>query len=296
MGVLSAAKPRAEVLKGDLEDAIFAADFGDLISGKAPKVYKDPLSFFQNTHPAKALCKVIQAVFARLANAKEPGATIRLSTGFGGGKTHTLMALWHLAQNIADVSMGTELLPAAGRPPSVTVVGVDAGKAGLPLFGSHGPLKIHSLWGELFYRLGGEKALKALGKADHPEASPSEGQIAAAFPKGPVLLLLDEVVIYMAKLSERGQGPHLHAGQQPRRGPVPQERPPRRHSCTGQSRGLHRQGSPRPLPCRAWPPFGPRQPGHQADHPECRRGRQAAPPSPRWPRIRRSGRRRGLRR
>ncbi len=206
MGVLSGAKPRVEVLKGDLEDAIFAADFGDLISGKAPKVYKDAFTFFQNTHPAKALCKVIQTVFARLANPKEPGATIRLSTGFGGGKTHTLMALWHLAQNIADVSMGTELLPAAGRPGSVTAVGVDAGKAGVPLFASHGALEVHSLWGQIFFRLGGEKALKALGKADEPEASPSEDQILTVFPKGPVLVLLDELVIYMARVSDRGQG------------------------------------------------------------------------------------------
>lgn len=206
MGVLSGVQPRVEVLKGDLQDAIFAADFGDVISGRAPEVYRDPATFFENTHPAKALRKVVQTVFARLANPKEPGATVRLSTGFGGGKTHTLIALWHLANNIADVSMGTKLLPAAGRPGSMTVVGVDASKAGVPLFASHGALKVHSLWGEIFYQLGGEKALKALGKADDPEASPSEDQILAVFPKGPVLLLLDELVIYMARLSDRGQG------------------------------------------------------------------------------------------
>jgi predicted AAA+ superfamily ATPase len=125
MGVLTGCKPRKEVLKGDLDDAIFAADFGDLISGKAPKVYGDAKTFFQNTHPAKQLCKVIEVVFERLADPKEAGATVRLSTGFGGGKTHTLMALWHLAQNIENLGMGTELLPAAGRPKSVTVAALD---------------------------------------------------------------------------------------------------------------------------------------------------------------------------
>jgi len=206
MGILTSCKPRKEVLKGDLDDAIFAADFGGLITGKAPAVYGDAATFFQNTHPAKELCKVVQAVFARLANMREGGATIRLSTGFGGGKTHTLMALWHLANNIQDVSMGTDLLPAAGRPKAVTVAAVDAGKAGVPEFISHGKVKVHSLWGEVFYQLGGEAALKALGKADDPEASPNEGQVEKAFPKGPVLILLDELVIYMAKLSDRGQG------------------------------------------------------------------------------------------
>jgi len=206
MGIFVGTKPRAEVLKGDLEDAIFAADFGDLISGRAPKVYHDAATFFQNTHPAKELCKVIQSVFERLAQTKEPGVTIRLSTGFGGGKTHTLMALWHLAQHISDASMGTELLPAAGRPKAVTVIGIDAGKAGVPQFAKYGATKVNSLWGDLFHRLGGEKALKTLGKADDPEASPSDGQIELVFPKGPVLILLDELVIYMARLSDRGKG------------------------------------------------------------------------------------------
>lgn len=206
MGVLTGCKPRKEVLKGDLDDSIFAADFGDLITGKAPAVYGNAKTFFQNTHPAKQLCKVVQAVFDRLANTKEGGATIRLSTGFGGGKTHTLMALWHLAQKIGDPAMGTDLLPAAGRPKKVTVAAVDAGKGGVPEFNTHGKLVVNSLWGEHFFLLGGEKAVKALGKADDPEFSPSESQIQAAFPAGPVLILLDEVVIYMAKLSERGQG------------------------------------------------------------------------------------------
>lgn len=84
MSVLDTCRPRPEVLKGDLDDAIFAADFGHLIAGKAPKVYSDPQTFFQNTHPAQQLCKVVQAVFQRLATKKEGGAAVRLSTGFGG--------------------------------------------------------------------------------------------------------------------------------------------------------------------------------------------------------------------
>lgn len=206
MSVLDTCKPRKEVLKGELADTIFAADFGDLVAGTAPKVYGDAKQFFQNTHPARELCRLVQAIFQRLANPKEGGATLRLSTGFGGGKTHTLMALWHLAQNVTDVSLGTELLPAAGRPKSVTVADIDAGKAGVPLFATHGKLAVHSLWGELFFQLGGQNALKALGKADDPEASPAETQITSVFPPGPVLILLDGIVIYMAKLSERGQG------------------------------------------------------------------------------------------
>lgn len=207
MSITKDTKPRREVLHGDLDDAIFAADFGNLVSGdKCPEVYRNAKAFFENTHPAAQLRKVVEVVFERLANAKEPGALIRLSTGFGGGKTHTLMALWHLAENIADHTMGTELLPAAGRPKQVKVVAVDASKAGVPVFSLHGKQKVNSLWGEVFYSLGGVSALKELGKADDAEASPSEAQIERVFPKGPVVILLDELVIYMAKLSDRGQG------------------------------------------------------------------------------------------
>lgn len=206
MGVLAACKPRKEVLKGDLNDAIFAADFGELIDGTAPPVYKDAKIFFQNTHPAKPLCSVARKVFERLADPKEAGAFVRLSTGFGGGKTHTLMAFWHLAKNIADASLGTELVPAASRPKKMTVAAIDAGRAGVPDFSLHGRTIIQSLWGELFYQLGGKEAWAKLGKADHPEASPREKLIESVMPAGPVLILLDELVIYMAKLSEQGQG------------------------------------------------------------------------------------------
>lgn len=206
MGVLTSCEPRKDVLKGDLDDAIFAADFGDLIAGCAPPVYQNPKVFFQNTHPAAPLCSVARKVFERLNNPKEAGAFVRLSTGFGGGKTHTLMAFWHLARNIADASLGTELVPAASRPKKVTVAAIDASKAGVPEFSLHDRTIIHSLWGELFFQLGGKEAFNKLGKADEPEASPREGLIEKIIPSGPVLILLDELVVYMAKLSERGQG------------------------------------------------------------------------------------------
>ena len=206
MGVLTGCKPRKEVLKGDLDDAIFAAEFGDLISGKAPAVYGDSKTFFQNTYPTEHLKKIVQVVFDRLANAKEGGASIRLSTGFGGGKTHTLMTLWHLAKNIGNASMGTDLLPAAGRPKSVTVAAIDGGKAGSPVFIRHGKLETHSLWGELAYCLGEEKAYKAVARVDNSESHPDEELLESLFPTGPVLILLDELVIHMATLSDRGQG------------------------------------------------------------------------------------------
>ena len=207
-GVIDTCKPRKEVLEGELDDAIFAADFGQVVEdgAGAPAVYGHADTFFKNTEPTPDLRSVCTAVFKALADKKEAGQLIRLSTGFGGGKTHTLLALWHLAKNIGKLAMGAELLAPAGRPKSVKVVAIDAAKAGIPVFGTHGKVQTHSLQGEIAFQLGGATALKALGPTDHHEASPDEGTIAKWLGDEPTLILLDELVIYMAGLSATGQG------------------------------------------------------------------------------------------
>ena len=98
-------------MQGDLTDALFAADFGYVIEGIAPAVYQDSQVFLRNTHPTAALRKIVTTIFGRLADPNESGAALRLSTGFGGGKSHTLITLWHLAQNVDQTTMGTELHP-----------------------------------------------------------------------------------------------------------------------------------------------------------------------------------------
>ncbi len=207
MGILSNCTPRADVLSGDLKDAIFAADFGDVIANHpgAPEVYRDPHLFFRNTHPARDLVRIVREVFAALSNEGEPGLALRLSTGFGGGKTHTLLTLWHLAQNVAARKMGAELLPEAGRPKKIHVAAVDGAKAGHPVFAQHGGVVVKSLAGELAYRFGGAAAVKKLGAVDDLSAQPTEAAIEAFLPEGPVLILLDELVLYLSGLDDQGR-------------------------------------------------------------------------------------------
>ena len=197
--------PRREVLKGDLEDAIFAADFGHVVEGRAPRVYQDPVEFFHNTHPAAQLRKVVTTIFERLADPNEAGAALRLSTGFGGGKTHTLIALWHLARHITDPTLGTELLPAAGRPREVVVAGLDAQKFGTTVCATHGQIETHSLWGELAFQLGGPAGYASIQKNDQPTDVPDNALVRALLPNQPVLILMDELVIYMSHLGEQAQ-------------------------------------------------------------------------------------------
>jgi hypothetical protein len=198
--ILDTCVVREEVRKGDLEDALFAADFGHVLEGRARDVYQDPVRFFRNTHPAKDLCKITKAVFGRLNNPAEPGACLRLSTGFGGGKTHTLIALWHLANNIADPNIGAELLEPSDRPASVRVAGIDGEKLGVPIARMHPDASPRSLWGELAYQLGGKQLLAEFQQFDDIEASPPADLVRKMLDRGePVLILLDEVVKYMVR-------------------------------------------------------------------------------------------------
>ena len=206
MGVKQGSKPRADVLQGELDDAIFAASFGKLVRDEGPRIYRNPRQFFQNTHPTAALSRLCRDVFGRLGTTSDAGTVLRLSTGFGGGKTHALMALWHLAKTVADPTMGIELLPSAGRPTNVRVVGIDAEGAGYPIFARHGEQEARSLAAELAFQLGGPSALNALGEANSAAASPNDVAIEAMLPSGPVLILLDEIVLYMAKLTDQEVG------------------------------------------------------------------------------------------
>lgn len=209
-GVLSSCKPRKEVLEGELNDAIFAAEFRYLINGTAQPVYRDPKIFFQNTEPTENLKNICHFIFRSLNDKKEGGQLIRLSTGYGGGKSHTLMALWHLAHNVSDSKFKSELLPSSDYPKKVKVVAIDAAEAGIPIFTTHEKTKIHSIQGELFWQLGDSAALKSLGPADSHESCPDEKSLALALGTGPLLILLDELVVYMASLSTTGQGNFLN--------------------------------------------------------------------------------------
>jgi hypothetical protein len=182
--------PRPEVLQGDLQDAIFAADFGLVIEGRAAEVYQDAAKFFQNTHPTANLIRLSRTIFERLANKQEAGAAVRLSTGFGGGKTHSLIALWHLAQHIANPSIGSDVLPVAGRPQDVVVIGIDGSK-----------FATSSIWAELALKLGGEAAYAKV--QDDRISVPPAIMVKSWLPPKPLLILMDELVIPLSTLNEQ---------------------------------------------------------------------------------------------
>ena len=86
------------------------------------------------------------------------------------------------------------------------MVGIDAEKAGAKVFARHDGIETHSLWGELAFQLRGQQGLQKLVDIDDPRTQPDEGLVASLLPPGPVLILLDEIVLYMAALDVQAQG------------------------------------------------------------------------------------------
>src|SRR5438093_11366442 len=90
------AVPHEDVLKGTFQQAEFAADLSRVHAGTATDEYQDPVLFFQRTFITEGMRLLLDSVVKRLAG-RGGDPVVQLQTAFGGGKTHTLLAVYHLA-------------------------------------------------------------------------------------------------------------------------------------------------------------------------------------------------------
>ena len=104
--------PHKDIREGRLSEAIFAADLGDVVYGKASLEYKDASTFFQKTYLTQGVKNLLENVLSRLSGGKgDP--VIQLQTPFGGAKTHALLALYHVIKHrkgIEHITAVSELL------------------------------------------------------------------------------------------------------------------------------------------------------------------------------------------
>ena len=110
--------PHSDILEGRLTMDVFAADIWQVVNGKAPVDYRDRDLFFRKTYPTKGLKNIIEVAKARLEG-RSGDSVIQLQTPFGGGKTHTLIALYHKAKEWnakVVVFDGTALSPGEVKP------------------------------------------------------------------------------------------------------------------------------------------------------------------------------------
>ena len=203
--------PREEVLTGELRDEMFAANLSAVVRQQAHEVYQDPDHFFANTYPTDRVRSFLGEVVGRLSG-KDPAASafFRLDTPFGGGKTHTLISLYHLlASSPSEDSMKTMGLDPMAMPSGpvkvVTVVGGDLEPAdGV----RHGNLVVRHMWGEIARQLGGEDGYAMVENADAQGIAPGPQFLDELVGDSPVLLMIDEPAEYMRRMgTSAGQLP-----------------------------------------------------------------------------------------
>jgi hypothetical protein len=199
--------PNLDVLEGRFTDAEFAADLFAVDSGQATDEYGSAQSFFRITFLTEGLKRVLTSTLRRLSG-KGGDPVIGLQTSFGGGKTHTMLAVYHLAQSATlDGLAGTEALTNdAGvtqwrKPRVAAFVGTSKG-ADVSLVLKDGP-RVHTIWGYLAWRLAGETGLALMAEAEAARTNPGSELLVELFKlAGPSVILLDELVAYARQLSD----------------------------------------------------------------------------------------------
>lgn len=195
--VFQACQPRPEVLAGELRKELFAARLRDVIERRADPVYKTPSAFFDNTYPTEGLRVLLDEALGRVTGEKpDKSAVIRLETAFGGGKTHNLIALYHVAQghNPGPDFVDAELVPDPGSVQVVGIVGSDLQPSdGL----DHGDVVTYTLWGELAYQIGGRDGYVVARSSDEDRSAPGTGILEKLVGSRPTLIMLDEVARHL---------------------------------------------------------------------------------------------------
>lgn len=204
-------KPHDDVSSGKYQHAEFAADLWQVHRGGGSLEYRDPESFFRRTYLTSNLRKLLVGAVQRVSG-KGGDPVVQLQTNFGGGKTHSMLALYHLLSGDAPVGLDEvgELLEDAGvdvppRAKRVVLVG-NRISPGNPDTKPDGTV-VRTLWGELAWQLGGREAFEKVRLDDEKATSPGDQLRALLEEHGPVLVLIDEWVAYARQLHEQSDLP-----------------------------------------------------------------------------------------
>ncbi|MEW8660755.1 MAG: DUF499 domain-containing protein, partial [Candidatus Thiodiazotropha endolucinida] len=199
------ARPHKDVLEGTFKQSEFAADITQVANGTATDEYQDAEKFFSRTYITEGMRLLLISVAQRLAShGGDP--VIQLQTAFGGGKTHTLLAVYHLASR----TVGTDKL--TGIPPVLDEAGISslphakvAVIDGIKLSPSqprhYDGVTVNTLWGELAYQLLGEEGFQMVADSDTDGTSPGKEVLTELIRKAaPCVILIDELVAFIRQL------------------------------------------------------------------------------------------------
>lgn len=194
------------MLHGSVHEADFAADLAQVLAGTAAREYRDPAAFFANTYPTRGLKNLLRSIALRVSGSVEQvGAVFRLDTQFGGGKTHSLIALTHALHGMKGVVNAAEFIDLSLLPlKAVRVVAFDGENADPSNGRRMSPSVLaYTPWGELAFQLGGESAYERVRRSDEEGTAPGADTLRELLADQPTLILLDELAIYLRKVSAR---------------------------------------------------------------------------------------------
>ncbi len=196
-------RPHDDVATGNFSASEFAADLARVAKGEGSVEYVEPVEFFRRTFLTEGLRDLLDRGVRRVSGDANASPVVNLQTNFGGGKTHSMLALWHLMGGTPVSSMPQEIQDlVAGRklPPvrRVALVGTQL-QPGQALVKSDGTT-INTMWGELAWQLGGREAFDLVAQSDANRTSPGEALATLLEKYSPCLILVDEWVAYARQL------------------------------------------------------------------------------------------------
>ncbi|MBC7355961.1 MAG: ATP-binding protein [Desulfomicrobiaceae bacterium] len=201
------AVPHQDVLKGTFQQAEFAADLSRVHACTATAEYQNPVLFFQRTFITEGMRLLLDSVVKRLVG-KGGDPVIQLQTAFGGGKTHTMLAVYHLAKGeaaISDLPGIPAILDAAGvtELPRARIAVLDGIKASPNQPMVREGQAIRTLWGDLAWQLGGAEGYALVAEADASGTSPGKAVLETLLTRyAPCVILIDELVAYVRQFEE----------------------------------------------------------------------------------------------
>lgn len=198
-------EPHPDVFARDPDPSLFAISLHHVVQGHADKDYTDPERFFSRTFTTRALSDLLERVIGRLAGQGRGAPILRLETPFGGGKTHTMTALYHIARHPEELTEHEAIKPILERlqlralPKGIHVAVLDGRGLEVRERRVNG-ITIRTLWGELAYQLGGKEGYAMVADADGARTAPGGERLTDLLQRyQPTLILMDELLEYLIK-------------------------------------------------------------------------------------------------
>ena len=199
-------EPHPDVASGRYLQAEFAADLAQVVYSKnAEPEYQDPIEFFKRTYITEGIKDFLIASINRIS-ARGGDPVIQLKTSFGGGKTHTLLALYHLMnykfdftklENLKEIFFNSK----SQKPPEAAIAVLVGTALSATKAVQFEDVKVKTLWGHMAFQLGGKKGLALLKKDDEAGTAPGSDSLVELFNEfGPSIIIIDELVRYASNI------------------------------------------------------------------------------------------------